>query len=280
MVGSKKPTKTPKFALTPSTRPKKRLRTSHSSEFGTDGRVVFDPAPPDLQSVRAIISSTTQATTPPSITTPFPAVLPPALAQLQHKYALATMTFCSSSKINHKVRALLSHMGKFSFADLNAKPGVVVLQAKAPVAAKMVSVVEIAKRQVEKEKGKWWQYSIVEGRLEELKQRPKKNNETKSGGRTLKEWQEAQKTRPNGEGDAMEEVVKGAETEPEPTAQNAASAQEDDDEEAFQTMTNAGNSGKGASLSDVRSRPKVRATPIMTICMARVPVPELKELYG
>ncbi|MCJ1243426.1 hypothetical protein MMC30_000623 [Trapelia coarctata] len=277
MGDSKKASKTPKFVLTPSTRPQKRVKTNESPKSGSNARVVFVPEQTDHQRLGSIISSTLQAAAPPNITIPPPETLPPALAHLQHKYALATMTFSSSSKINQKVRALISRMEKFSFADLNAKPGVVILQAKAPVAVKMVSVVEIAKREIEKEKGKWWQYSKVEGRLEELKERVKKKNDTKGEGKTLKEWQAEQKSETNEGGDAMEEVVDEAEAAPKLKVQTAASAEEDEDDEAFQTMADVGDTGKGASAP---GRPKVRAIPIMTICMARVPVPELKESYG
>lgn len=207
---------------------------------------------------------------------PPPDILPPALALLQHKYALATMAVNSSSKINQKVRILISHMERFSFADLKAKPGLVILHATADVASKMVTIVEIAKREVEKEKGKWWQYSGVTGRLEELKAREKKKNDPgKVEGRTIKQWQEDAKSESR-KGDAVaEEVVNEAEAGPKARsgAQITASAEEDEaeDEEAFQTMTDLGNVG---------NRPKVRAVPIMSIYMARVPVPELKELYG
>jgi len=198
-------------------------------------------------------------------------ILPPALAHLQHKYALATMAVNSSSKINQKVRNLISHMEKFSFADLKAKPGLVILHAKADVASKLVSIVEIAKREIEQEKGRWWQYSGVTGRLEELKAREKKNNDPgKIEGRTIKQWQEDPRSGGHKGVAAREEMATEVEAGPKAKSrtQSAASAEE---EEAFQTMANLGNVG---------NRPKMRAVPIMSIYMARVPIPELKELYG
>jgi len=280
MGESMKPSKTPKYALTPSTRPQKRLKTNHSAAPGSDAREVFGPAQLDHHITRPTTLLTLQTILPSSDTIPPPEILPPALAHLQHKYALATMSFTSSSKINQKVRVLISHMEKFSFADLNAKPGVVVLQAKAPVAAKMVSVAEIAKREIEKEKGKWWQYSKVDGRLEELKGREKQKKDSGKGdGMTIKHWQEGQNRGANEGGDAMKDVMDGADAGLSSKVQNVASAEEDEDDEAFQTM-NVGDTGKGAGAPEVLARSKVRAIPIMTIYMARVPVPELKELCG
>lgn len=276
--------KDPKAILTPSPRPQKRLKTNHPS--ATEGHAPSTiKAQPGHASgtVQAFlgfkqppvtVSTPQEALIPSSIMGPPPEILPPALALLQHKYALATMAVNSSSKINQKVRILISHMERFSFADLKAKPGLVILHAKADVASKMVSIVEIAKREVEKEKGRWWQYSGVTARLEELKAREKKKNDPgKVEGRTIKQWQEDPKSGGRKGKAVAEEVMNEAEAGPKARseAQSTASAEEEEDDEAFQTMTKLGNVGNES---------KVRAVPIMSIYMARVPVPELKELYG
>ena len=52
-------------------------------------------------------------------------------------------------------------------------------------------------------------------------------------------------------------------------------------EEPFETMVNPKEAvDKGGELSGNGSGTKVRATPVMTIYFARVPVPGLRELYG
>ena len=271
-----------KAFLSPSTRPQKRRKTKHSQAFESEAPDTAQ-AHPDLQKPTVTLSTPQEATIISGVTALPPEILPPALYHLQHKYALATMSIISSSKINQKVRALISHMERFSFADLNAKPGVVILHAKANVASKMISVVEIAKRQIEEEKGRWWQYCGVQPLLEELRAREKKKDTLQAEGRTIKQWQEGQKSGPFQGNDETEEVASKPEAR---KADNVVSTEEtmeveeDVGEEAFQTMTNVGNIGNGATAHEILARPKVRATPIMSIYMARVPVPELKERYG
>jgi len=56
----------------------------------------------------------------------------------------------------------------------------VTLYAKGDVGAKLITVVEIAKREVAGKGGKWFQYSCVEGKVEEVKKRKEK----KGGGQS------------------------------------------------------------------------------------------------
>ncbi|MCJ1404311.1 hypothetical protein MMC11_007536 [Xylographa trunciseda] len=197
-------------------------------------------------------------------------VLPPSLRHLQSRYAFATMSINSSSKITQKVRSLRAHLEKFSFADLKAKPGVVALHAKANTASKMISIVEIVKREVEKEGGRLYQYSALASSLEALKEKkPRTENDGKSSaanGKTLAEWQAAQ--------DARVEV----------SSQPAANDVEMDDdkveeEESFETMTEKKANGQ-LKLQTSGERKIVRAIPMMTIYLSRVPISEFKQLYG
>ena len=95
--------------------------------------------------------------------------LPMPLRQLQNHYSISTMSIISSSKINVKVRTLRRNVEKPNPDNTSSKPPAVILHAKADVASKMATIVEIAKKAIENEGGKWWQYSTVFGQLEQAK---------------------------------------------------------------------------------------------------------------
>ena len=195
--------------------------------------------------------------------------LPAEVQHLQNKYDFTTMSILSSSKIEQKVRNVLLRVSKFDFADVKAKPGIVVLHAKADVAGKMVSIVEIAKQEIQKEKRGWYQYSKLHGEIMQLKEKQPKRS---GGGKTLAEWSmEKSNTKAAAEGgqktsDSAEEGQKEKE---------AVNDEDGEMEDAFETMVIP--TGERNHAED---RKKVRAIPIMTIYLARVPVPGLKELYG
>ena len=272
-------------------RPSKDLASSHDSSAErsrkrrktkaalpvADDKPSFSHSP---QKPRLPASSPSAETANPTMTTSSepPAeqdnlsdVLPSSLRHLQSRYIFATMSIISSAKITQKVRSLRAHLEKFSFADLKAKPGVVALHAKANVASKMISVVEIFKREVEKEGGHVYQYSQLESLLQEMKEKkPKteKKAELPVGEvRTLGEWQTAQED--------------GAEVSLQLVANDVEMEDQDkmEDEEAFESMTGKGLKDQ-LKVSTSEARKKIRATPVLTIYLSRVPVPELKELYG
>ena len=182
-------------------------------------------------------------------------ILPPELYHLQSKYEFTSMSIISSSKIELKVRNLQRRLEKFSFADIKAKPQVVALHANAPVVSKMVTVIQIVKKNIEKEKGKWWQYSKLQGQIMELEETPKKGN---GGDKTLREWQRVQAA-------AGGLVSATANVEDE-------GVEAGDGDPAFEMMD--------SKDQGIETRKKVRAVPVMTIYMSMVPVKEFKDLYG
>ncbi|KAF2759710.1 hypothetical protein EJ05DRAFT_474773 [Pseudovirgaria hyperparasitica] len=177
---------------------------------------------------------------PPS----YSSLLPSHLAtNLEKSFDVHALNISSGSKINAKVKSLLGLLENgFDFGKTDQKPGVVALTAKAGTANKMISVVEIAKRELEKEKLKWFQYSAVGSRIEELKEKLKKEEGKgqKGNGRAF-----------GGDTADTEDVNMVEEIE----------------EEAFETMV-------------LPERKKVRAVPYLTVYMARVPVQLLKAEYG
>lgn len=201
--------------------------------------------------------------------------LPPDVRHLSSKYDFTTMSVLSSAKINDKVKNLLLRVEKFSFADPKSKPGIVVLHAKSEVASKMVSIIQIARQNIEHDKGKWWQYSKLDGSIAELKTKPVKRG---GGGKSLSEWQKERAGEVSNEVKEIGGKTRRASEEVQHDDEVA-----DGDEEidvAFESMVKPKEADQGAKQPGNGSRRKIRAIPVMTIYFARVPVPGLKELYG
>ena len=201
--------------------------------------------------------------------------LSPQVRHLSTKYNFTTMSILSSAKINDKVKKLLSRVENFSFADPKSKPCIVVLCAKSGVASKMVSIVEIARQDIERDKGKWWQYSTLEGQITEMKVR---SGRRRDDGKALSKLQGKQA------GDEPQ-IVKdaGGETgcaSEEVTLDREVVDEDEEMEDAFETMANPKVADQRANQSGHGSGKRIRATPVMMIYFARVPVPALKELYG
>lgn len=197
-------------------------------------------------------------------------VLPEHLCPLKAKYNFVTMSIVSSSSIQQKVRSLLAHMAKFSCADTKSKPGVVILRAKGDVAAKMISIVEIAKREIEKERGKWRQYSGVHAEITELKElQMTKGSHAEEA---LLEWQKQHKDDVDKEMVEAQQAMKSSETTNEPDLTDV----EDD----FEMMGQEAPREVIGSTGETEPRKKIRSVPVMMTYMSRVPVPELKQVYG
>ena len=196
--------------------------------------------------------------------------LPPEVRHLSTKYKFTTMSITSSAKVKEKVEKLLSWVGDFSFADTKTKPGVFVLRAESKDASKMVGIVEIARQKIESDKGKWWQYSKLNGKIAELNTRSVK---LRYGENTLTEWE---KKRAGADLQGVEDAGGG-------TGEHDYELVDGDEEmeDAFETMVNPKEAvDQGCEHSGDGSGTKVRAIPVMTIYFARVPVPGLKQLYG
>ena len=155
-----------------------------------------------------------------------------------------------------------------------------MLHAKASAASKLVSVVEIAKREVEMQGGKWWQYCSVHGKVEEMREKKGKNlcGEEKVPDRhdeiaTETHFEKGEDgTGQGGQEEEVEEEGKEGGVD--------RKMEDEEEEEAFETMAPKEVKTNPAGSPRLEERKKVRAIPIMTIYMSRVPVPELKQLYG
>ncbi|KAI4228998.1 MAG: hypothetical protein L6R36_001235 [Xanthoria steineri] len=238
-------------------RPRKRLKTNA-------GLAIPSASTTDSSATQALdpSASSTQADSAPSLPS-----IPTEIQHLQGQYDISTISIVSSSKIRTKVNNLIARVEKFTFANVSAKPGVVVLQAKAASANKMISVVEIAKEDIGKRGGKWYEYSKLHSELLEYREKQRRRPQDGrtlaevSSGRSTMEDEGAEKHGTDGGVDGEDDLVHDG-------------GCDSDEEAAFETLQQP-NVGAG-----VNGKSKVRATPIMTIYLACVPVPGLKDLHG
>lgn len=184
------------------------------------------------------------------------------------------LSIISSSEIRRKVTRMLSLLASFSFAVPGLKPVVVLVRAKGKVASKAISVVEIAKSELEKDGAKWYQYSTVVGCTVLI---PRKEDEVK-GGRTIRQWekqQEEERRGQLGEEDASTTALQDGDEE-------EGDDDDDDDDQMFEPM----NADEQAEVGGVdmmagsNGTHKIRSIPRLVIFLTRVPSPRLKELYG
>ncbi|KAH0338021.1 hypothetical protein KCU81_g7838, partial [Aureobasidium melanogenum] len=89
-------------------------------------------------------------------------VMAPATPDLSAKYTLLQLSVNSSSSISNRTTSLIAHV-KSTPAD--SKPAIVALHAKAPVANKLISIVEIAKRELKENGIKVYQYNALGSEL-------------------------------------------------------------------------------------------------------------------
>ncbi|KAL8970442.1 MAG: hypothetical protein Q9183_001520 [Haloplaca sp. 2 TL-2023] len=236
-------------------RTSKRLKTNSGRSLAV--RVPESSVVPDEQDQDAIRKGSPASAEP---------VLAPEIQPLQTEFHFSTMSIISSSKIQQKVKILLERVKKSTNSTAEDKPGVVIMQAKAPAVAKMISVVEIAKTDIAGHHGVWYQYSKLRSEFLPLKQRKQKSSQT-SGTHTTLLTKAAQTagTDPDDlmldDEDAGERNVNGEEGS-------------EDDVEAFEEMEHQ------PSTTSIRERARVRATPIMNIYFSSVPIPALKSLLG
>ena len=253
--------------------PQKRKRTSKAAQDESD---VHDYAP-TAAATQTVTSTTTTPVVPtppagspaisdpaaaPAVPNPIEQLLPPPLLHLKTKYCFASMSILTSAKIEAKVATLLKHLARFSFADTGTKPGVVAVHARGAAVPKLVTVVEIAKRRMEQEGGKWWQCTRLDGQKVEQKEKPRKENGAEEARAAVrKKWA----------GDEEQEQTADREAdEAEPVEEQMTDSQDDG---GFQTQAWTGP----AKLPE---RPKVKTVPTMVIYMSRVPVPEFEDALG
>lgn len=163
------------------------------------------------------------------------------LQELKGKYSIATTSVIASSKINKKVTQVLSHLGHVDLFSQSSVPGVMMVHARANDANKMVTVMEIAKRQMNEAGQPWYQYNrvyeVADGR--------------------------GAKANPTGRG-PDQAVIKN-------TVLEGGDEDEEDEEDAFEPLETAFERA-------IREKPAEESkTTYMSIFLSRVPMPELQS---
>ncbi|CZS95994.1 uncharacterized protein RAG0_05479 [Rhynchosporium agropyri] len=193
-------------------------------------------------------------------------LLIPIFPGLESTYTVTTMSIISSSNIGKKVCRILDILSLSQTTDQNggtekgkAKEGrgmgkgknVLMLYAKAPVACKLISVAEIAKRQIAKEGGKWFEYccvgEVVTPITKPEKEKPKEKKKVDVEDRD----QEGGKNREGSEED------------------------EEDEAEAFEVMKTPFE-----RALESEGRQKIRALPVMSLYLSRGRISSLRTVYG
>lgn len=197
----------------------------------------------------------------------------------------------SSSKMQKKVSAVLRHLqrpGASAEAAQQQQPQqqptrIIVLRAKAADAGKLVSIVEIAKREIEKEHstsggggGIWYQY-ITLG--EELEQRERTQatatHNTLPGGGVRREEGEEGATKP------IEETVFDKTNDPTTRDSDPEQAEEEGEREEDEQGDDDFEIMKTRFERAIEGRPLVRGTPIMSMILSRVPLGhEMRKRFG
>lgn len=190
---------------------------------------------------------------------------PEEVKHLDAKYSFSSIEIGANSKHDQAVRAVVRLVGRFNLADIHMKPTIVVLSSMAKNAGRLIAIVEGAKAQIAADDDKWFQYNEMHGVIVSNDQKMEKRI---GGGKTLREWDEEQKANAK----AKEATV----------ATEAAGGGEEDamdvDEDGFQTMVRR-------KSEDLQGMPdsendKIRHTPVMTVFIARLRIPEFAGLYG
>ncbi|KAI1438456.1 hypothetical protein GGR50DRAFT_432344 [Xylaria sp. CBS 124048] len=175
------------------------------------------------------------------------------MSNVDDRYEILLQSVISSSKIQQRVSAILRHLTPpAQNTDTTAtKTSISVLRAKASDAGKLISIAEIAKREIENEQqatpceaggarretqtGRWFQYIALGEELREM-ERPRDDS-------------------------VIEETVIGG------------SDADAGDEDEFEVM-------KTPFERAIEGRPLVRGVPVMSLFLSRSPIEELRKRYG
>ncbi|KAI9773905.1 MAG: hypothetical protein M1840_006131 [Geoglossum simile] len=190
-------------------------------------------------------------------------------SSLTKTHDVISLSIISSSPIQKKVSRILSHISSPAIK----KPPLVILTAKAGVASKAITIVEISKREIGNGGGAWFQYSAIEGVLGEWASK-------KRG--TKVEGEKARTKDGDTEGKGAIESESPASNVAETSKEGADGDEEE--EEAFETMRDLTainqTTQEDPSIIEHELRKKVRAIPVLTIYLSRAQVGELKKEYG
>jgi hypothetical protein len=173
-----------------------------------------------------------------------------AIESLEAKFQVQVHSVISSSKIQKKVTSVLRHL---TVSDSSADGlRVSVLRAKAPDAGKLVTIAEIAKRELSAEKedetgGRWFQYIGL-------------GEQTKEGSTEV------------GKKNPVEDTLLGDKGQDEDEDDDGGEAAEPQDDATVVTKTPLERAIEGP--------PKKQVVAVMNLFLSRISIDELKKRYG
>ncbi|KAI9746263.1 MAG: hypothetical protein M1835_002475 [Candelina submexicana] len=190
--------------------------------------------------------------------------LPLGCEHLEKSHVLNIINVISSSSIKSKVSQVLAVLEGDSAQ--HARPPIVVLKAKPKVAGKLISIVEIAKRQLADNDRAYFQYTSLKPQMVEI-------------------------AAPIGHGPQEQG------TKQEAAKEAAKEVEEDEDmDDSFEMITESRGKGDGLALrvhdpqepalkaqvlaADPVGGSKIRAVPLLFIYMSTKRIQELKGIYG
>ena len=170
---------------------------------------------------------------------------------------------------------------------------VVLLQASADAASKLISIVEIVKREPASDGQRWscFQYSSVDGRVEELRPRKKHKRKDRSKSKASANILAGNRIKPNGNtgqqqrADDNVDDYEYADTADESLKPTSISSMGEVDNVHMKSANAQHSSSESASELDTfqtlsESRKKLRNMPYLTIYLACTRIPLLKSTYG
>lgn len=94
-------------------------------------------------------------------------------SSLEASHSLVRLNVSSAHQISNRTSAIISRLNPSEKSSEDQKTVVVVLTAKAKAAGKLISIVEIAKRELNKDAIKCYQYTSLSSEVVEIERHPK-----------------------------------------------------------------------------------------------------------
>ncbi|KAK8116187.1 hypothetical protein PG984_012689 [Apiospora sp. TS-2023a] len=193
------------------------------------------------------------------------------LAAVESKYDVQTHSVISSSKIQKKVTSILRHLQlPATPANNPPKPRVSVLRGRAADAGKLISIAEIAKREMLKSSGgKWYQYIALGSETKQMERgdNPRSSSAHKEGKTVIEDT-------------ILGRQVQGQSANPETAGDNDDEQQQEKDEDEDDEGDDEFEEMKTPFERAIEGTSKIRAVPVMSLFLSPIPIDELRRRYG
>lgn len=200
------------------------------------------------------------------------------LAAVESKYDVQTHSVISSSKIQKKVTSVLRHLQPATTPVNPPRPRVSVLRARAADAGKLISIAEIAKREMLKSSGerqgpgRWYQYIALGSETKEMD----RDDQSRGSSAALKEGKTAIEDTIFGRqarGQSADPEMAGANDDEQQQQQEKEQDEDDKGDDDFEEM-------KTPFERAIEGTSKIRVVPVMSLFLSPVPIDEIRRRYG